>query len=134
MANLAGLPDSWTVWNEGEDGRIVLAYRPDVFNGDAFPAPCLPTLYLTHGRRTRRPGANPGTADDDWHVTLYLEPEVYLRETNRFPSRPEALEYLTELARKFDDGEIDYRELYQVPREEYFERLDELTGGTGVED
>lgn len=128
MADLTALPDSWTVWNEGDDGRIVLAYRPDVFNGDAFPAPCLPTLYLTHGRRTRRPGANPGTVDDDWHVTLYLEPEVHLRETNRFPTRAQALERLTELARLFDDGEIDYREIYQVPREEYFERLDELTG------
>lgn len=134
MADLAALPDSWTVWNESEDGRVVLAYRPDVFNGDAFPAPCLPTLYLTHGKRTRRPGSNPGTADDDWHVTLYLEPEVHLRETNRFPTRSAALECLVELAERFDRGEIDYRDLYQVPREAYFDRLDELTGSDKLEE
>jgi hypothetical protein len=26
-------------------------------------------------------------------------------------------------------GEIDYRGLYQVPREDYFAKLDELVGG-----
>ncbi|WP_255167335.1 DUF5820 family protein [Natrononativus amylolyticus] len=130
MTDFSALPDGWVVWNDGEDGRSVLAYRPDVFNADDFPAPCLPTLYLTHGKRTRRPGVNPNsrTADDDWFVTLYLEPEVHLREDNRFPSREAALEYAIELARRFDDGELDYRGLYQVPRERYFDRLDELTG------
>ncbi|MDS0477473.1 DUF5820 family protein [Natrinema sp. 1APR25-10V2] len=124
------LPDAWTVWSRGEDGRLVLAYRPDVFDGAAFPAPCLPTLYLTHGKRTRRPGINPAdTADSaDWFVTLYLEPDVSLDETLRFPTREAALERAIALARAFDAGDVDYRELYQVPREEYFERLDELTG------
>ncbi|PCR92602.1 DUF5820 family protein [Natrinema ejinorense] len=125
------LPDGWTVWSEGEHGRLVLAYRPDVFDGGEFPAACLPTLYLTHGKRTRRPGVNPAdTADaEDWFVTLYLEPDVSLDETLRFPTRGAALERTVELARAFDDGEIAYRELYQVPREAYFDRLDELTGG-----
>ncbi|ELY69747.1 DUF5820 family protein [Natrinema versiforme] len=124
------LPDGWTVWSRGEDGRLVLAYRPDVFNAEDFPAPCLPTLYLTHGKRTRRPGVNPAdTADSaDWFVTLYLEPDVSLNETLRFPTRDAALERTVDLAREFDAGEIDYRGLYQVPRETYFERLDELTG------
>ncbi len=124
------LPDAWTVWSHGEDGRLVLAYRPDVFDGAAFPAPCLPTLYLTHGKRTRRPGVNPAdTADSaDWFVTLYLEPDVSLNEMLRFPTREAALERAIDLAREFDAGDVDYRELYQVPREEYFERLDELTG------
>ncbi|OVE85914.1 DUF5820 family protein [Natronolimnobius baerhuensis] len=130
MTTLEALPDAWTVWSDGDDGRLVLAYRPDVFDGDAFPAACLPTLYLTHGKRTRRPGQNPtstaGTAD--WYVTFYLEPDVSLNETNRFPTRDAALERALELAQAFDDGEIDYRGLYQVPREQYFERLDELTG------
>ncbi|SEQ37488.1 DUF5820 family protein [Natrinema salaciae] len=129
------LPDGWTVWSQGADGRLVLAYRPDVFNADDFPAACLPTLYLTHGKRTRRPGINPAdTADaEDWFVTLYLEPDVSLNETLRFPTRTAALERTVELARTFDDGEIDYRGLYQVPRETYFERLDELTGADGGE-
>ncbi|ELY74173.1 DUF5820 family protein [Natrinema pallidum] len=124
------LPDAWTVWSQGEQGRLVLAYRPDVFNAADFPAPCLPTLYLTHGKRTRRPGVNPAdTADsEDWFVTLYLEPDVSLNETLRYPTRDDALERTIALARQFDDGEIDYRGLYQVPRETYFERLDELTG------
>ncbi|QSW98779.1 DUF5820 family protein [Haloterrigena alkaliphila] len=126
---LPALPDDWTVWNRGEDGRLVLAYRPDVFDADAFSAACLPTLYLTHGKRTRRPGTNPGnrTDDDDWYVSLYLEPDVSA-DTERFATRVEALERVAALARAFDDGEIDYRGLYQVPRETYFERLDELTG------
>ena len=130
MSDFDDLPEGWVVWTEQEDGRCVLAYRPDVFNADDFPAACLPTLYLTHGRRTRRPGVNPGdeAAKRDWHVTLYLEPDVHLRETNRFPTRPEAVECTKELARRFADGEIDYRDMYQVPREAYFERLDELTG------
>lgn len=134
MTELSALPDAWHVWSDGDDGRLVLAYRPDVFDGDAFPAPCLPTLYLTHGKRTRRPGQNPtSTTDDDWFVTLYLEPDVSLDETNRFPTRGEALERTVELARAFDAGEIDYRGLYQVPRERYFDRLDELTGDDGAD-
>ncbi|TMT86166.1 hypothetical protein E2L06_05975 [Haloterrigena sp. H1] len=126
----SSVPDGWEVWSEGADGRLVLAYRPDVFNAADFPAPCLPTLYLTHGKRTRRPGVNPAdTADsEDWFVTLYLEPDVSLDETLRVPTREAAIERTVELAREFDAGEIDYRELYQVPREGYFERLDELTG------
>ncbi|AGB37278.1 DUF5820 family protein [Natronococcus occultus] len=130
MSELESLPDAWEVWSAEDDGRLVLAYRPDVFDGEAFPAPCLPTLYLTHGKRTRRPGTNPTdrTAATDWFVTFYLEPDVSLNETNRFETRAEGLERTVELARQFDDGGIDYRALYQVPREEYFERLDELTG------
>ncbi|WP_436343553.1 DUF5820 family protein [Natronorubrum sp. FCH18a] len=132
--SLSSLPDAWTVWNQGDDGRLVLAYRPDVFNADDFPPPCLPTLYLTHGKRTRRPGTNPTSRPgDDWYVTLYLEPDVS-GENERFETREIALERALELAGEFDAGEIDYRGLYQVPRERYFDRLDELTGATGDDD
>lgn len=125
---LSSLPDAWNVWNRGEDGRLVLAYRPDVFDAEEFPAACLPTLYLTHGRRTRRPGnVRPDHTTSDWWVTFYLEPEV-TATNERFPTREAALERGLEVARAFDDGEIDYRDVYQVPREAYFERLDELTG------
>ncbi|MFC4246430.1 DUF5820 family protein [Natribaculum luteum] len=129
MTDFADLPDGWVVWSDEDDGRSVLAYRPDVFNADDFPAPCLPTLYLTQGKRSRRPGVNPAdhVFDENWYVTLYLEPDVSL-EADRFSSREKALERAVSLARQFDDGEIDYRDLYQVPRERYFERLDELTG------
>ncbi|SIR83203.1 DUF5820 family protein [Natronorubrum thiooxidans] len=126
------LVDGWEIWSHGDDGRLVLAYRPDVFNGDDFPAACLPTLYVTHGKRTRRPGTNPTSrADDtDWYVTLYLEPDV-IAANERFPTRNDAVARALERARAFDDGEIDYRGCYQVPRETYFDRLDALTGSEG---
>ncbi|ELY58093.1 hypothetical protein C491_09869 [Natronococcus amylolyticus DSM 10524] len=135
MSDLESLPEAWSVWSVEDDGRVVLAYRPDVFDGEEFPAACLPTLYLTHGKRTRRPGTNPTdrTLEQDWFVTFYLEPDVSLNETNRFETRAEGLERTMELARQFDDGEIDYRALYQVPREAYFDRLDDLTGSNATE-
>lgn len=129
-------PGGWTVWSDEPDGRTVFAYRPDIFDGSAFPPACLPVLYVTHGARTRRPGRNPTdrTVDDDWFVTLYLEPDVDFEDVGRFESREEALDAACNLARQFDEGEIDYRSAYQVPRERYFERLDELTGREGPTD
>ncbi|MFC4987935.1 DUF5820 family protein [Saliphagus infecundisoli] len=124
--DLADLPPGWTVWSE-EDERTVIVYRADVFDAEAFPAACLPTLYLTRGRRDRRPGVAPTSPGADWHVTLTLEPEV-TGEEGRFERREEALAYAVGVARRFADGGIDYRGLYQVPREEYFAKLDELTG------
>jgi len=35
---------------------------------------------------------------------------------------------MLDLAERFADGEIDYRGAYQVPREGYFDELDELVG------
>ncbi len=134
MTAFSSLPDGWVVWSEESDGRTVLAYRPDVFDGDEFPPACLPTLYVTHGKRTRRPGTNPTsrTTDSDWFVTLYLEPDVTYDQC-RFESRADAVARAKELATAFTDGEIDYRESYQVPRERYFERLDAVTGGSSEE-
>jgi hypothetical protein len=120
-------PEGWVVWNEEPDDRLILAYRPDVFDSEDFPAECLPTLYLTRGRRdARRPGASPAP-DADWHVTLYLEPDVD-HGGDRYESRDAAVAGALDLADSFARGEVDYRDLYQVPREPYFERLDELTG------
>jgi hypothetical protein len=118
------LPDGWTVWHEESDGRAVLAYRPDVFDTEAFPAPCLPTIYLSPGSPRQRPGAR-GT--DEWTVTLFLEPEVDARVETR-KTRGEAVEAATDLAGAFAAGEVDYRAVYQVPREAYCDRLDELVG------
>ena len=121
------LGDGWRVWN-AEDDRIVLAYRPDVFDGGEFPAPCLPTLYVTRGRRTRRPeGTRSLPPDAPWMVTLYLEPEVS-REPDAHDSHEGALEGAETLTQRFAAGDVDYRSLYQVPRERYLETLDELTG------
>jgi hypothetical protein len=121
------LAEGWELWTESEE-KAVLVYRPDVFDGDAFPAPCMPTIYVTKGKRRRKPGRDvrPG---DPWYVTLFLEPEVNGDEES-FDTREDAVAAAREVAQRFADGDIDYRSLYQVPRETYFERLDELTGGT----
>jgi hypothetical protein len=124
--SLDSLPDGWTVWSEESGGRVVLAYRPDVFDSDAFPAPCLPTLYVSNGSRSRRPGAGQYETDT-WHAVLFLEPEIEGPSTE-FDSREAAISGAVDLATDFADGGVDYRSLYQVPREEYFARLDELTG------
>lgn len=120
------LPDGWTVWADEPEGRSVLAYRPDVFEGETYPAPCLPTIYVATGSR-RRPGAGrPGT-DADWYARLFLEPEVQGPE-ERHDSREAARAAAVDIARRFAAGEVDYRACYQVPREDYLDRLDDLTG------
>ncbi|MDG5776646.1 DUF5820 family protein [Haloarculaceae archaeon H-GB2-1] len=119
------LPEGWVVWSD-EPQQSVLTFRPDVFDTHSFPAPCLPTIYLTKGRRRRQPGTQTRPTDP-WFVTLYLEPEVD-RSPERYDSRAAAVEGACELASQFARGEIDYRDLYQVPRPEYFEKLDEITG------
>lgn len=132
MAGLDEPPAGWRVWSADDGGRVVLVYRPDVFDGDDFPAPCLPTLYVTHGpRRRRRPGRSRPDSDDAWHVTLYLEPEVTVPGGGTYESREAAVGAARELARAFAAGEVDVRDVYQVPRERYVEKLAALTGGTG---
>ena len=122
--DLEALPDEWTVWNRTET-ELILAYRPDVFDSEAFPAPCLPTIYLTRGKRTRRPGAD--RTGEDWYVTLYLEPEVD-HQAAVVADRDAAVAAAVELAADFAAGEFDFRSLYQVPREAYLAELDTLTG------
>ena len=34
-----------------------------------------------------------------------------------------------DVAERFSAGDVDYRAAYQVPREAYFDRLDEYVGG-----
>jgi hypothetical protein len=124
--SLDALPNEWTVWNEEPEGRVILTYRPDVFDADAFPAACLPTIYVTNGSRNARPGAGQ-LQTDEWHATLFAEPEIELA-TKQLDSRAAAIEAAVDIAERFADGEVDYRGSYQVPREAYFEKLDELTG------
>lgn len=124
--SLDRLPDGWEVWS-AETTKLVLAYRPDIFDTNELPAPCLPTIYVTKGKRSRRPGRNDPDPEASWYVTLYLEPEVD-HGTGEHESKEAATDAAVELATRFDAGEIDYRGLYQVPRPEYFETLDDLTG------
>jgi hypothetical protein len=120
------LPEGWQVWSD-EETRVVLAYRPDVFDTAAFPAPCLPTMYLSKGQRDRRPGPHDPPPDADWFVTLYLEPEVS-RSPERADDRAAAESVAVDLATAFNRGELDMRSLYQVPRDDYLDRLDEMVG------
>lgn len=123
---LESLPAGWEVWSD-ETIRVVLAYRPDVFDTAAFPAACMPTIYLSKGKRGRRPGPHDPPADEPWYVTLYLEPEVN-RDPETVPTRDDAADLAADLAERFATGDLDYRALYQVPRSDYFGKLDELTG------
>ncbi|MFB6196090.1 MAG: DUF5820 family protein [Haloplanus sp.] len=122
--SLDDVPSGWTVWHRESGGRVILAYRPDVFDTDAFPAACLPTIYLSPGSPRRRPGPDD---PDGWTVTLFLEPEVDAR-VETCDTREAGVETALDLARAFAAGRIDYRVAYQVPREAYLDRLDELVG------
>jgi hypothetical protein len=58
---------------------------------------------------------------------LYLEPDVD-REPDAYETREAALSRAEALTRRFATGEVDYRSLYQVPRDRYLAELDDLTG------
>jgi len=120
-------PSGWTLWNDEPRGRRILVFRPDVFNEhNDLPAPCLPTILVSNRSRAARPGAS-RVRTGTWHAVLTLEPEVEA-VTEEFDSRAAAIEGADELARRFAVGEVDYRAAYQVPREAYFEQLDEVVG------
>ncbi|MDS0294796.1 DUF5820 family protein [Halogeometricum luteum] len=119
-------PAGWTVWNDEPGGRRILAFRPDVFNEGNFHAAYLPTVFVWNGSRANRPGASQ-VRTETWHAVLRLEPDVE-GPVEEFDTREAAVDGGDELARRFADGEIEYRGLYQVPPEAYLDRLDELTG------
>lgn len=122
------LPEGWTTWTATEGGAVILVYRPDVFDAQEYPAACLPTIYVRPrppGHRRRRAGER----HEGWFVAFHLEPEVRVRDVEeRFPTRSAAVEGAIAVARRFADGEVDYRSAYQVPRDRYLDALDELTG------
>ena len=120
------LPTGWRLWNEEPDGRVILAYRPDVFDADRFDPACLPTIYLSNGARRRRPSAG-AVETDEWHVTLFLEPEVEVEQTV-YDDRESGLTGAIAVAERFAAGEVDHRGAYQVPREAYLDELDRLVG------
>lgn len=136
MDDLPEPPSGWTVWNVDADGRVILAFRPDVFNTTDHPPECLPTIYVSQGRRNhRRPGVDrPEAASGDWFVRLYFEPDVSLDETKRYPERDAAIDGAYDLATDVAAGDVDPRDVYQVPRPEYFDALDDVTGGDVTDD
>lgn len=122
------LPEGWTVWNDEPGGRRVLAYRPDVFDTQQFPPACLPTLFVAAGPPNRPAAETEYGPTEVWRVQFFLEPDVELLPARTYDARADALAAARELAGEFARGELNYREAYQVPREEYLDRLDELTG------
>lgn len=127
-AAFASLPESWRVWSDEEGGRAVLVFRPDVFDGDGYPAECLPTIYVSR-RPPEEPMRRPGSAAQGWYVAFTLEPEIHVRELEgQYETRPDAAEGAVEAARAFARGEVDVHDVYQVPREPYLDALDDHLG------
>jgi len=125
---MAALPEGWRVWNEESGRRLTLVYRPDVFDSDAFPAACLPTLAVA-------PGSGPDQLPErrarssSWYRAFYLEPAVRVREADAtYEAWDAAVEAAYDLAGRFAEGEVSYRAAYQQPREDYLAKLDELVG------
>ena len=124
----ADLPVGWEVWNEEPGGQVILAYRPDVFDTQAFPPACMPTIAVDRGVGPNQAPERRLHAES-WYVAFYLEPLVRVRGCDAvFDGREEAIEGAREIARRFVDGEIDYRGAYQVPRDAYLTELDALVG------
>ncbi|MFB6284243.1 MAG: DUF5820 family protein [Halobacteria archaeon] len=112
------LPEGWRVWSE-EDG-VVLCYKPWVFDGEDFPRPCLPIITVTK--------ADVGTMGDrdGWRVSFHLEADVQaygLQET--IVGYDSTLDYMTDLAERFNGGELDFAGMYAEDDERwgYLEKL-----------
>ena len=128
MDPLEDLPDGWQVWNAEDGGRVVLAYRPDVFDGEAFPAACLPTLTVAPGPSPDAPPERRARSGR-WYAALYLEPDVRVRACDAsHDTRDGAVAAAVETARAFAAGGVDYRGAYLEPRADYLDRLDALVG------
>lgn len=120
------LPGGWKLWHEEPNGRVILAYRPDIFDSNSYPPACLPTIAVGPGSTPDAPPER-RAASGDWHVALYLEPDVRARDLDAaYPTRDAAVQGAIEVARQFTAGQVDYRSLYQVPRDAYLAKLDTL--------
>lgn len=126
---LEELPDGWSVWNREPGDRLILAFRPDVFDGSTLPPACLPTIYVREGERDlRRAGPAPATGTEGvWTVSFILEPEV-IQRVGSTANYEDAELLAIEHAQAVVDGEVDFGEIYQLPHEEYIETLWSLVG------
>lgn len=118
------LPEGWVVWSE-EDG-LVICFKPDVFNASDYPRPCLPLITVSQ--------ADVGTVGgrEGWRVSFHLEADVQPRELEEvFVDYDDALDYVIEVAEKFNRGEYDLRGFYAEgdARREYLQRIREETSG-----
>ncbi|MDY6780671.1 MAG: DUF5820 family protein [Halobacteria archaeon] len=118
------LPDGWVVWSD-EDG-VVICYKPDVFNADEYPRPCLPLVTVTK--------ADSGTVGgrEGWRVTFHMEADVKSYELQQVViGYEDAVDYMIEVAEDFSAGEYDLRDFYAEGdvREEYVRRVERETQG-----
>lgn len=122
------LPAGWTVWSD-DGGRAVVVFRPDVFEGEAFDAARLPTIYVST-RPPDVPMRRGGDSREGWHVACTLEPEVRVRELeSSHDTRDAAVAAAVAAARRFSAGEVDLEGVYAAATpERYVERLAALTG------
>lgn len=116
------LPEGWVLWSD-EDG-LVVCYRPDVFDGESYPRPCLPTMTVSE--------ADVGTVGgrEGWRVTFYVEADVPARGLESvFVDYDEAIDYVVETGQRFVEGDLDLRGFYADGdvREEYVQRLENMT-------
>ncbi|CAJ53101.1 DUF5820 family protein [Haloquadratum walsbyi] len=118
-------PIGWQIWNNEPGGKRILVFRPDIFSErNDLPAMCLPTIHVTNGSQASRPGASQ-IQTDTWHVILTLEPEIEAI-TKSYETRQTALTSAHDIAERFTQGKIEYRDPYQVPRPDYFQMLDDV--------
>lgn len=116
----------WEVWHDHPNGLLVLTYRPDVFDTQAFPAACLPTVAV---KPERSRGGRGRPADPDgagrWVAELLLEPDVPIARRHA-PDPASAREEGHALAKAFVDGAFDLAAAYADPPETYLDRLESL--------
>ncbi len=124
------LPSGWRIWHDRPDDIFVLTYRPDVFDSDAFPASCLPTVTVKPARARGRSGRpRDPESTGPWVAELLLEPDAPL-DRRRAADRSAAIEAGLELAGAFVEGTYDLGSPYADPPSAYLERLESLlTGG-----
>ncbi len=121
------LPAGWMVWNHESDDSLILAFRPDEFDGDRFPPECLPTIYVREGvKDLRRAGVEPSPGTEGTYtVRLFLEPAVST-DAEVCDDWESAVSTAHRLAEAFVTGELDIRGMYQLPREAYLDHIEGL--------
>lgn len=118
------LPEGWVVWSE--DDGLVVCYKPDVFDGDQYPRACLPLITVTKADRGTVGGR------EGWRVTFHVEADVPAYSLRKVVTGyDEAIEYVIEIAMKFNEGVYDPADFYAEGdvREDYVARLREETDG-----
>jgi len=117
------LPEGWVVWSE--EGGLVVCYKPDVFDANRYPRPCLPLITVTK--------ADTGTVGgrEGWRVSFHIEADVPARNLESVHvDYGDAVDYVVEIARRFVDGGYDFAEFYAEGdvRDEYVARLEREVG------